>query len=250
MTIDTTIQDDRLNKPQGVMVVDTQGKIYISDRNNDRILMYNSTGAYITQITSTTAGLNKPDGVWVNLLGYIFVSDTNNDRIITLDNYLNPTMRFSNNFNKPAGITIDTECSLYVVDSNNNRVQKFGLPSKTKLLASSPISQFPNFLVSDFVKGEIYAYPNPAKNGKSPIIHIEIGVADKVEIRIYNIAGEFIHSTEITEPPQDRNNDGKYEYEYTWDISDIASGVYIYTIRAKKNGLPDIKATGKIGLIK
>ncbi|MEW6556943.1 MAG: T9SS type A sorting domain-containing protein [Elusimicrobiota bacterium] len=120
----------------------------------------------------------------------------------------------------------------------------------TTLLASAPISQSLNRAISDFVKGEIYVYPNPAKGGKYPTIHIECGVADKVEIRIYNIAGEFIHSTKITEPPQDRNNDGKYEYEYTWDVSDIASGVYIYTIRAKKLGYSDIKAQGKCAIIK
>jgi hypothetical protein len=99
-----------------------------------------------------------------------------------------------------------------------------------------------------FRKGEIYSFPNPAKNGKWPTIHIECGVADKVEIRIYNIAAEFIHSADLNGIPPIIK--GKYAYEYNWDISHIASGVYIYTIRAKKAGYPDIKATGKAAIIK
>jgi hypothetical protein len=69
-----------------------------------------------------------------------------------------------------------------------------------------------------------------------------------LEIGIYNIAGEFVHSTELYGMPVIVND--KYAYEYTWDISDIASGVYIYTIRAKKQGYHDIKATGKCAIIK
>jgi hypothetical protein len=100
----------------------------------------------------------------------------------------------------------------------------------------------------DFVKGEIYSFPNPAKRGKRPTIHVECGVADKVEIHIYNIAAELVESTELYGSPQTIRN--KYVYEYNWDISDIASGVYIYIVRAKKSGEQDIKKTGKIAIIK
>jgi len=99
-----------------------------------------------------------------------------------------------------------------------------------------------------FALGEVYSFPNPAKRSKRPTIHVECGVADKVEIRIYNIAAELVDSTELYGVPPVIN--GKYSYEYNWDISDIASGVYIYTIRAKKSGYSDIKATGKAAIIK
>ncbi|MEW6536915.1 MAG: NHL repeat-containing protein, partial [Candidatus Auribacterota bacterium] len=91
LTIGTTIPDDGLNKPQGVIaigsavIVSTGGAkqshnncLYITDRNNDRVLIYTSTGGYITQISSSS-GLNKPDGITVNKQGYIYVSDTNNN---------------------------------------------------------------------------------------------------------------------------------------------------------------------------
>jgi len=110
----------------------------------------------------------------------------------------------------------------------------------------------------DFVLGEVYSFPNPAKRGKFPTIHIECGIADRVVIGIYNVAAEPIHSTELGGLPLVINNPptsnfggaSKYAYEYTWDITDIASGVYVYIIRAKKTGFSDIKAQGKTAIIK
>src|SRR3989339_543966 len=109
----------------------------------------------------------------------------------------------------------------------------------------------------DFVLGEVYSFPNPAKRGKFPTIHIECGIADRVVIGIYNVAAEPIHSTELGGLPLVINNPptsnfggaSKYAYEYTWDITDIASGVYVYIIRAKKTGFSDIKAQGKTAII-
>ena len=99
-----------------------------------------------------------------------------------------------------------------------------------------------------FVLGEVYSFPNPAKKGKFPTIHIECGIADQVIIGIYNVAAEPVHSTELSGMPLVVSN--KYAYEYTWDITDIASGVYVYIIRAKKAGFSDIKAQGKTAIIK
>lgn len=85
----------------------------------------------------------------------------------------------------------------------------------------------------EFVLGEVYSFPNPAKLC-NPTIHFECGVADIVEIRIYNIAAELVKSIEIIDSPQIIN--GKYAYEYTWDVNDVASGVYICLVRAHKDG--------------
>ncbi len=83
----------------------------------------------------------------------------------------------------------------------------------------------------EFKLGEIYSFPNPAKQS-NPTIHFECGIADRVEIMIYNIAGELISSKEITSAP--RIIDGAYAYEWTWDTDGIASGVYLYLVRGKK----------------
>lgn len=99
-----------------------------------------------------------------------------------------------------------------------------------------------------FRRGEIYSFPNPAKRGKNPTLHVESGIADSVEIRIYDIAGDLVHEVQIFDAPAVVDN--RYAYEYTWDTSGTASGVYIYAVSAKKSGEPDIRETKKLAVIK
>ncbi|OGS46244.1 MAG: hypothetical protein A2539_02635 [Elusimicrobia bacterium RIFOXYD2_FULL_34_15] len=55
----------------------------------------------------------------------------------------------------------------------------------------------------------------------------------------------------INNPPTSNfGGASKYAYEYTWDISNKASGVYIYLVRAHKAGEKTIKVLKKIALIK
>jgi len=99
-----------------------------------------------------------------------------------------------------------------------------------------------------FKLGEVYSFPNPAKRGKCPTIHIESGIADRVEINIYDIAGDLVHSSEITDKLEIIN--GKYAYEYRWNVSNVPSGVYIYLIRAKKSGKKEINVVKKLAIVK
>jgi hypothetical protein len=99
--------------------------------------------------------------------------------------------------------------------------------------------------------GEVYAFPNPAKRGKKPTIHVEVGVADSVKLRIYDIAGDLLHETEITSAPL-IINDGhgkEYAYEYVWDGT-IPSGTYICVVQASKKDKADLKATIKLAVIR
>lgn len=106
------------------------------------------------------------------------------------------------------------------------------------------------FAIADqtFRLGEVYSFPNPAKNGNNPTIHVETGVADKVSISIYDVSGVLAHSVDLTEVPG--VVDGKYAYEYTWNTSEIASGVYIYLVKALKAGSDDVKVINKLAIIK
>ncbi|HOX22967.1 MAG TPA: IPT/TIG domain-containing protein, partial [Elusimicrobiales bacterium] len=52
-----------------------------------------------------------------------------------------------------------------------------------------------------FKLGEIYSFPNPAKGGHKPTLHIEVGVADYVKVRFYDVAGDLRHSVQIDAAP-------------------------------------------------
>lgn len=96
--------------------------------------------------------------------------------------------------------------------------------------------------------GEVYAFPNPARGGAKPTLHVEVGKADRLEIRIYDIAGDLVHSTELTTPPS--VVDGKYAYRYVWDASSAPSGVYIFVVQARLGAERSVKAKGRLALIK
>lgn len=76
----------QLDQPQDI-VFDTYGNMFITDYMNNRVLVYNSSGNYLSQIGSSGTG----DG------------------------------QFSRTF----GIAIDSSNNLFVVDHWNNRIQKF-----------------------------------------------------------------------------------------------------------------------------
>jgi hypothetical protein len=142
---------------------------------------------------------------------------------------------------KPLGQILDTENKTITVP-----ISQFS--SIFLVLASGPAGRGtapgpdPSFRL-----GEVYAFPNPAKHGKRPTVHVECGIADSVDIRIYDIAGDQIASVQLGTPSI---IDNKYAYEYDWDISDIASGVYSYMAQAKKAGEQEVRVMKKMAVIK
>ncbi|MFN0150610.1 MAG: T9SS type A sorting domain-containing protein [bacterium] len=64
-----------------------------------------------------------------------------------------------------------------------------------------------------------FAYPNPA-HGNETSIRYRLGRAGRVAMKIYDLSGEL-----ITETPQENRPAG--DNEYHWDLSRVASGVYL-----------------------
>jgi len=103
---------------------------------------------------------------------------------------------------------------------------------------------------SDFKFGEVYVFPNPAVGSQKPTFHIEVGIADRVKIRVYTVSGRFAHEHTIRGMPQvvDDGSGAQYAYEYTWD-EEIPSGIYYYCIEAWKEG-QKMRKTGKFAIIR
>jgi hypothetical protein len=101
-------------------------------------------------------------------------------------------------------------------------------------------------LDAEFKLGEVYVYPNPAKGGKVPVFHVEVGLADSVKLKVFSVSGQSVLERTITGIPQ--AIDGKYAYEYAWE-GHIASGVYFYTMEAEKAG-KKLKAKGRFAVVR
>lgn len=97
-----------------------------------------------------------------------------------------------------------------------------------------------------FRLGEVYVFPNPAKNGKVPAFHVEVGLADSVKIRVFNVSGRLAHERTVTGAP--RLIGVSYAYEYSWE-GYIPSGVYYYTVEAEREG-KKLRARGKFAVVR
>lgn len=117
------------NEPISV-AVDSSGNLYVSDLQNDRIQIFNSSLTHIGQIT----GLNEPHHIYING-NLLFVADSGNHRIVVYD-ITNPEAPVQSGapigsfgtgngqFNYPEGVASDGT-RVFVADTYNNRVQIF-----------------------------------------------------------------------------------------------------------------------------
>jgi len=93
---------------------------------------------------------------------------------------------------------------------------------------------------------EAYGYPNPAR-GTNPVLRAQVGLADAVQFSIYDVSGALVH--EAAAPAAVLTENG-YVYDYAWDVSSVASGVYLVSLCAKKAGETDIRKTFKVAVLK
>ena len=210
--------------------------------------------------------MRKPKGIAVSPDGScIFITDHEGHQIQRFDRLGNLVLTFGPKgkikdkgplpeqavLNRPAGLALGPDGLLYVADQGNDRVQAFGIPEVAA--GGATVASAPKPLGADpiFRLGEVYAYPNPAKGGKIPKIHVEAGISDGLEIRIYGVSGNLVHQANIAGPPAiiDDGQGPEYAYEYVWE-GYIPSGVYIYVVEARKQGAGSLKKASKLAVIR
>jgi sugar lactone lactonase YvrE/N-acetylneuraminic acid mutarotase len=107
--------------------------------------------------------------------------------------------------------------------------------------------------VDEFGLHDQYAFPNPSRNGVPVIFRLQPGLADSVEVRVYDLSGRKVHSSSDFRFSvlDDGNGKGTQNtYDHAWDVSGVGSGVYTYVIKASRAGQPPIVKSGKAGVIK
>ena len=156
-------------------------------------------------------------------------------------------------WNSQEGVWQDLESS---VDKTNHLVTaRTGHFSLYQVLAgtSSTKSLLPQGAPTAFQFVDLYAFPNPAKGAQYPDIRVQVGLADSVDIHIYDISGRLIKTTTVNNPVQLDDGNGKglqYTFDYLWNTGNVGSGVYIYVITAHKAGQSNISRTKKLAVIR
>ncbi len=140
-----------LSNPMGV-VVDVDGNVYIADWGNNRIRKIDNSGTITTMAGYGTAGylgdggaatsamLNRPTGVAIDITGNIYIGDQDNNRVRKVDTSGiistiagNGTTAYSGDtgpatsaaLNSPTGIAVNSAGTVfYIADSRNNVIRK------------------------------------------------------------------------------------------------------------------------------
>ncbi|MBU2634826.1 MAG: lamin tail domain-containing protein [Nanoarchaeota archaeon] len=237
--------------------VNDDGIICAADIKGNRVVVIDSeTGEIIRELNE---GLKQPVDAVFDASGNIYVSDSKNFSVKKFDIYGKKMLDIDvGSFVKkagkeePAGIALDREGNyLYVCLPQSGKVIKLAarevlndIPAEAGIRMLGLGQTAPEALAVFELK-EVYAYPNPAKR-ENPKIHFNCGVNDaSVSFRIFTIAGEQVFGCDMSSSYKD----DKQAYEYEWDTSGKASGVYIYLIKANRNGVT-LKKTGKMAVIK
>ncbi len=151
---------NKFNGPNGVLFDSRNGKIWVADRGNHRVLRFSSTNAYINggdaelvigqpDFTTNTSGLsatkmNNPICVVIDGNGTLWVSEYGNNRVTrwddpdnlvngdTADGVLgqpdfvtNSAATSQNKFSGPAGIFVEANGTLWVSNFNIHRLLRF-----------------------------------------------------------------------------------------------------------------------------
>jgi DNA-binding beta-propeller fold protein YncE len=128
---------DQFRLPDGI-TVDTAGSVFVADRDNNRLLRFDSEGrprefpAFRRQRSGLQPGrFRLPYDVAADALGNLYVADTHNHRI----QQFTPDGRFirmwgslgtgDGQFNQPRDIAVDAFGNVWAADHENKRVQKF-----------------------------------------------------------------------------------------------------------------------------
>ena len=117
------------NLPHAIQV-DAKGLVYVGDRENDRVQVFDGEGKFVRQF-----GGMAPFGLFITQDQHLFVADGRANKIfkLTLDGKVltswGATGAESGNFQMPHGLTVAIDGAVYVTEITGKRVQKF-IPSK------------------------------------------------------------------------------------------------------------------------
>jgi hypothetical protein len=121
------------NFPDSI-AADGSNTVYVTDRNNARVQVFNSSGQLLRQwgtLGNQPGQFYSPMGIAVDQAGNVYVVDAVNQRIqkfTSTGTWLGSWGSFGSGNGQlwaPEGVAVDTNGNVYVADTANHRIQKF-----------------------------------------------------------------------------------------------------------------------------
>ena len=129
--------DGQFVRPHDLDFSPTEDKLYIVDRDNNRIQVFDKNGTFLFKWGEEGEGdgeFTLPYGLDVDKEGNVWVADRGNNRIQKFDAEGNFLLAFGSEgegeseFRELRHVGVDDQLQyLYAVDSENNRIQKFDI---------------------------------------------------------------------------------------------------------------------------
>jgi hypothetical protein len=166
--------------------------------------------------TSMTIPVNNISSFAENSLGHLFIGTYNFGNGVWRSTDYGDTWEEMNN-----GLTIMDVRSV-AIDSNDYLYAGTNGESLFKTTTST-LTNIINSKIQPSSFGLEQNYPNPFN--PTTTIKFDLPKATEVSLKVFNVLGE-----EVTTLVSDRLSTGLYSYE--WDASNLASGVYLYRLRA------------------
>jgi fibronectin type 3 domain-containing protein len=236
---------------------DSDGNIYISDPNNNRVQKFSNEGNFINVFHST----NSPRGLFLMPDGGYILARSFDNMISRYDSNKNLVNEFggfgtgNGKFHYFRQIVMDDEGFLYVVDHNNHRIQKFDLDGNfiTKwgnLAEKAGEGDFNNPWGITFFKGFIVVSSQNmiqffTKSGqfvKEFMMESDCYDITSDEDNIYIAAGSYIIKTDDKFEVIEKIGEGDFSLNSGIALGKngelIASSVYTRKIRVYRKDLP------------
>jgi hypothetical protein len=138
----------------------------------------------------------------------------------------------------------------------NSDTRSWELQSNTKVIqdrAESAVSHFSFYMPvlvmpsAEAAMRDSCAYPNPAIDSEEPTIRVMLGQVDSLDISIFDLSGQKVHSASLSGEPTGIYN-GEYFYDYLWQ-GPKSSGVYFAVVHGK-TGNDIVRAKIKFAVIR
>jgi hypothetical protein len=182
---------------EGGLAVDASGRVYVPDRGNQRIQVFNADGSHYLTFGSGGSGNNEfscPAGVAISPAnGDIFVVDQCNQRVqvytsawvyrMTLG-VVGQTGTDNRHFDWPSGVAVNASGAVFVADLNNYRVQKCTLSANDYACTT--------FVGETGVSGDDFDHLNPAAVAVGHDGRVVVADVWNTRIQVFDATGAYL----------------------------------------------------------
>src|SRR5262245_903958 len=110
----------QLNTPHNI-AMDSKGRIWVCDRGNKRLQLFDQNGAYLDQMTQ----FGTPAAIFITKNDIVFVAASEPENFVTIGTTDGRLVDKIEGLNSPHGIAVDSTGAVYVAESFGKAVLKF-----------------------------------------------------------------------------------------------------------------------------